>query len=109
MFQDKEGAIGDFILVELELEEGRNIGQKIHFVSKIEKILKGENSYEVIYVRLSTKSGSNDTFVFPHVEDRGSVSKDKVIGVLKDPMKGETKRLSNIIRFNRSFSNYNIH
>ncbi|MPC27072.1 hypothetical protein E2C01_020227 [Portunus trituberculatus] len=59
----KEAEIGDFILVELELEEGRNAGEKVHYVGKIFSI-KDDTSYNVSFLRIKSKFGIPDN-LFP--------------------------------------------
>ena len=115
LFQDRQAAVGDFVLVELQLEEGRTAGEKIHYVAKVLSVSveSGESGdsgdFDVSYARLSGKSGDNDTFYFPNIEDTGMVSRGNVLGVLCEPEKGKTPRLSNIIKFHDRFTNYNIH
>ena len=109
IFQDRQAIVGDFVLVELELEEGRNAGDKIHYVAKVLGWSEESELFSVSYLRLSGKYGIDDTFYFPVIEDIGEVSKEKVLGVLHEPEKGRTQRLSNILKFQCAFEKYNIH
>ena len=106
-FQQKEIEEGDFILVELELEEGRNVGTKVHYVGKV---LTSEDSgeYNVSFLRMSGKFGVNDTFYFPIIPDEMGVKKEQILGVLFEPSKGKTQRLSNILKFAIPLHNYNL-
>ena len=109
LFEDRQPVIGDFVLVELELEEGRNAGDKVHYVAKVLRVPEESGEFSVSYLRQSGKFGINDTFYFPHIEDIGDVSSEKVLGVLKEPVKGRTQRLSNILKFPFPFDKYNMH
>ena len=109
IFQDRQAVVGDFVLVELELEEGRNAGDKVHYVGKVMSVSEESGEFSVSYLRLSGKYGINDTFYFPVIEDTGEVSSEKVLGVLCEPVKGRTQRLSNILKFPFAFDNYGIH
>ena len=109
IFQDRQAIVGDFVLVELELEEGRNAGEKIHYVAKVLGWSEESEQFSVSYLRLSGKYGINDTFYFPVIEDIGEVTKEKVLGVLYEPEKGRTQRLSNILKFPCAFDKYKMH
>ena len=108
-FQDRQAVVGDFVLVELELEEGRNAGEKVHYVAKVVGWSEESEQFSVSYLRLSGKYGVNDTFYFPMIEDIGEVTSEKVLGVLPEPEKGRTQRLSNILKFPCAFGNYKMH
>ncbi|MPC97425.1 hypothetical protein E2C01_092740 [Portunus trituberculatus] len=88
-FVQKEAEIGDFILVELELEEGRNAGEKMHYVGKILSI-KDNSSYNVGSLQIKSKFGIPDNFCFPLIEDTANVSKESCKGVLM-PQQGHTQ------------------
>ena len=132
LFLEREAAVGDFVLVELELEEGRNAGDKVHYVAKVlsvsedrgeggsgevgssqvvgsSEVVGSGGEIEVSYLRKSGKYGIDDTFFFPIIEDTGHVGRDKVLGVLCEPLKGQTKRLSKIVKFPMQFVGYNLH
>ena len=64
IFQDRQAIVGDFVLVELELEEGRNAGDKVHYVGKVMSVSEESGEFSVSYLRLSGKYGINDTFLF---------------------------------------------
>lgn len=90
-FLDRQAAVGDYVLVELALEEGRNAGQKIHYVAKA---LGVENDkLEVSYMRLSGKYGINDTFYYPNIEDTGHVDREKVLGFFANLRRARPKDL----------------
>ena len=94
-FADKEPEAGDLILVELELEEGRNVGAKVNYVGKV-LVVEENGGFRVSFLRM-TSSFYRDTFRFPIIEDISEVSQDRCKGVLM-PLKGSTKRLSSIIK-----------
>ena len=83
-FQQKEPEEGDFILVELELEEGRNVGAKVHYVGKVLSV-DDSGEYNVSFLRMSGKFGLNDTFYFPIIQDEMEVKKEQILGVLFEP------------------------
>ncbi|MPC75416.1 hypothetical protein E2C01_069803 [Portunus trituberculatus] len=84
----QEAEIRDFILVELELEEGRNAGEKVHYVGKVLSI-KDDTSYNASFLRIKSKFGIPDNFCFPLIEDTAKVSKEPCKGVLM-PQQGCT-------------------
>ena len=106
-FQQKEIEEGDFILVELRMEEGRNVGAKLHYVGKVLAI-DDSGEYNVSFLRMSGKFGVNDTFYFPIIEDEMAVKKEEILGVLFEPSKGKTQRLSNILKFDIPLLDYNL-
>ena len=106
-FQQKEPEEGDFILVELELEEGRNVGAKVHYVGKVLSV-DDSGEYNVSFLRMSGKFGLNDTFYFPIIQDEMEVKKEQILGVLFEPSRGRTQRLSSILKFDIPLLSYNI-
>lgn len=106
-FQDKVPAVDDFVLVELELEEGRNVGSKVHYVGKVLS-LEDDCQYNISFLRMSSKQGLKDTFYFPVNEDESKVSGDKFFGVLEEPQKGQTQRLCRIVHFKTPLTAYNM-
>ena len=58
--------------MELELEEGRRAGAKVHYVGKILS-LEDSTKYNVSFLRLKSKLGIPDTFCFPLIEDTATV------------------------------------
>ena len=109
LFQEREARVGDFVLVELVIEAGRFVGEKIHYVAKVLDRSEESGLLSVSYLRLSGKYGMNDTFYFPVIEDVGEVTTEMVMGVLHEPEKGRTQRLSNIVTFSCKFDGYKIH
>ena len=93
-FADKFPEAGDFILVELELEEGRNVGAKVNYVGKVLAV-EENGGFRVSFLRM-TSSFYRDTFCFPIIEDISEVPLERCKGVLI-PLKGSTKRLSSIV------------
>lgn len=105
-FQDKEPDVGDYILVPFKRDGGRFVAEILHYVCQV--ITCEGNILSVKYLRLSAKFGMEDTFYFPNIEDEGDIEKGKVIGVLKPPIVGATKRLQNIVRFSVPIVGYNL-
>lgn len=105
-FEDKIPQPNDFVLVQLELEEGKNAGTEVYYVGKVLSCDMSE--YTISFLRVSKKMGNKDTFFFPENEDITSVKEDKVKGVLGEPVVAMTKRLARYIRFKKSLSNFNI-
>ena len=102
----KEAEIGNFNLVDLELEEGWNAGEKVHYVGKILSI-EDDSSYNVSFLRLKSKFGIPDTFCFPLIEDTAKVSRESSKGVLV-PRQGSTQRLSNIVKLYDPLFSFNM-
>lgn len=105
-FAQKEAAEGDFVLVELEFEEGREAGTKVHYVGKILN-LEENGQYSISFLRLSSKFGCKDSFYFPNNEDVDTVPREKVQGVLV-PITAKTARLARIVRFQPPLRQYNL-
>ena len=66
-FQGKVPEVGDYLLLELELEDGRFAGERVNYVGKVENV-----QCDVLYInylRLSGKFGKDDTFYFPDSVD----------------------------------------
>lgn len=72
--------VDDFVLVELQLAEGKNLGMSICYVAKVVR-LGEDNTVELTFLRLKDPS-TKDTFTFPKIEDTEMVSLGKVLGVL---------------------------
>ena len=104
-FADKEPEAGDFILIELELEEGRNVGTKVNYVGKVLAV-EENGGFRVSFLRMSS-SFDRDTFHFPIIEDISEVPQDRFKGVLM-PLKGSTKRLSSIIKISPPLTGFNM-
>ena len=107
IFQDREPQVEDFVVVEFELEEGRNVGSKVHYVGKTLH-LEGVSKYEVTFLRMSLKHGIGDTFYFPTIEDVATVSRDSIKGVLFEPLRGITQHQSRTMRFLHSLTAFNM-
>ena len=104
-FADKEPEVGDFILVELELEEGRFVGAKVHYVGKIVGMGE-EGGFSVNFLRVKS-AFHRDTFCFPVIEDITEVDRSCCKGVLV-PLKGSTQRLSHLIKISSPLHGFNI-
>lgn len=103
-FQE-EPAEENFVLVELELEEGRHAGSKVHYVGNI---LNNEENcqYNASCLCMSSKFGCKNNFYFPVNVDISMVTK-KLQGVLL-PVKGKTQRLASILRFQPPLTSFNM-
>lgn len=104
VFQEKDPEVGDYLLVELEVEEGKTKGTKVNYIAKVLGV--EPPSVNVSFMRKSTKM--LNTFVFPAIEDEGEVKPDQVKGVLFPPVPAPTPRLQRFIRFPYSLLSYNI-
>ena len=72
--------MGDFVLVELRLEEGKNQGTGVCYVARVDAVLE-EEKVDLNFLRMKSHI-SKDTFTFPTVEDKSTVSVDTIKGVL---------------------------
>ena len=72
--------VGDFVLVELKLEEGRNLGSSVCFVARVEEFLE-DGTLDLTFLRIKNPA-YKDSFTFPTIEDRDSVAMEQVKGVL---------------------------
>ena len=57
---------------------------------------------------MSGKFGVSDTFYFPIIKDEMAVKKEQILGVLFEPSKGKTQRLSNILKFDIPLLDYKL-
>ena len=104
-FVDKEPEVGDFVLVELQLQEGRFVGTNVHYVGKI--LAVGEHGrFSVSFLRVSSVF-LRDSFRFPIIEDISEVDRSCCKGVLAT-VTGNTQRLSNIVRILPPLHSFNI-
>ena len=104
-FADKFPEVGDFILVELQLQEGRSAGDNVYYVGKI-LALCDNGGFRVSFLRASSVF-VRDTFRFPIIEDISEVEQSRCKGVLV-PLRGSTQRLSNIIKISPPLQSYNM-
>ena len=107
-FQEKVPEVGDYVLMDLELEGGRFAGERVHYVGKVVGI--ESDVLTINYLRLSAKFGNLErpTFYFPDEEDKREEHKDSVVGVLKTPVAGATKRLKKIVKFDVPLLGYSL-
>ena len=97
-FVTKELEVGDFILVELDVEEGRFKGQRmLHYVGVVEGF--SETMIKLKYLRFSSSCGKTSTFHFPDWNDVCEVERKKLKGVLPKPNAGATPRLQRLLKF----------
>ena len=83
--------MGDFVLVELELEEGRNTGTLVCYVAKVLGIME-DGKLQLSFLQLKNVL-TKDTFTFPTILDEASVAPRQCKGVLVTTQ-GGTKRIS---------------
>lgn len=97
--------VGDFVLVELSLEEGRNLGTLVCYVAKV---LSFEEDDEVQLSFLRMKSAyQKDTFTFPTIEDVYTVACSQVKGVLPI-VKRTTQRQANLVKVKTPLHQFNM-
>ena len=97
--------VGDFALVELTFEEGRNLGATVCYVAQV---VSFEEDGKVQFSFLRMKSVfSKDTFSFPPIEDITSVGRGQVKGVLRT-QKDSTQRQLTLIKVLPSLSSFNM-
>ena len=98
-FVSKEPEVGDYVVLELDIEEGRFKGKrKLHFVGMVEEV-GSTGSLKIKYLRLTSQCGNFTNFHFPKVQDTEEVQREKVLGVLHKPITGSTSRLTSLLRF----------
>ncbi|CAH2102567.1 unnamed protein product [Euphydryas editha] len=75
------------------------------------KILEKERKSKAREIKRAKKPGSSTMkFVFPDVEDKGSVGLSDIVLILPDPKSANTARSSSILSFiNKDLSFYNIY
>ena len=98
--------VGDFVLVELKLEEGRNVGKMVCYVAKVLEVLDNGRRLNLSFLRLRS-AFSTDAFTFPPIEDEEEVTRDQVKGVLVTT-KGATKRQSDLIKVSPPLDSFNL-
>ena len=102
-FAEKVVEVGDFVLVELEVE-GKRESSKVYYVGKVLGSEEGKNN--ILFLR-SKYVYVKDTFVFPDIEDEQEVDSCRVLGVLV-ALKGSTQRQSHIIKINPPLTAFNM-
>ena len=87
--------MGDFVLVELPLEEGRQVGSPVCYVARVLAI-EEDGKLTLSFLRMKS-SPLKDTYCFPAIEDEGQYDVGKVKGVLS-VTSGATKRQAGLIK-----------
>ena len=98
--------MGDFVLVQLELEEGRNAGTPVCYVAKVLSFME-DGKLQLSFLRLKNIFGKN-TFSFPAIEDEASVDPRQCKGVLVT-CQGGTKRQADVVRVVPPLTSFNMH
>ena len=98
--------MGDFVLVELPLEEGRNVGTMVCYVAQVLAILEG-GKLNLSFLRMKSVL-HKDTFTFPTILDEASVEPGQCKGVLTTS-KGITKRQADLVKVSPSLLPFNMH
>ena len=86
---------GDFVLVELPYEEGKQVGSYAHYVAQVLTIEEDGRLY-LSFLRLKS-SPMKDTYSFPPSVDKGVYDVGNVKGVLVIT-RGGTKRQEGLIK-----------
>ena len=97
--------MGDFVLVELQLEEGRNAGTLVCYVGQVLE-LQEDGMLNISFLRMRSVFVKN-TFCFPTIEDEEPVTRDKVKGVLTTTRSG-TKRQASLIQVTPPLNAFNM-
>ena len=87
--------MGDFILVELKLEEGKNMGTLVCYVAQVVAIME-DGHFNLSFLRINSPF-AKDTFSFPTIPDLASVEPGQCKGVLVTS-KGATKRQASLVK-----------
>ena len=93
----------DYVLVALNYENTKDV---IHFLGKILSVYDERAEYDISFLRLKGPL-IKDKFIYPKIEDRMEIKKNKVLGVVA-ASKGATARQANIIVVNPPLTYFNI-
>lgn len=96
--------MGDFVLVELRVEEGRNVGAPVCYVAQVLAILE-DGRLNLSFLRRSALT--TDTFTFPTIIDEAAVQPGQCKGVLVTS-KALTKRQANLVKITPPLSAFNM-
>ena len=97
---------GDYVLVELKLEEGRNAGSLVCYVAQVKAILE-DGKLKLSFLRMKS-TFTKDTFFFPVILDEESVEPGQCKGVLVTS-KGGTKRQADLVKVLPPLTAFNMH
>lgn len=108
ILQDKAPEVGDYLLVELPVEEGKTKGTMFNYIAKVLCLESDENPsvVRVPFLRRTTKM--SDAFIIPAIEDEGDVKLEQVKGFLFASLPAPTSMLKRFVRFQHSLSSCNV-
>ena len=87
--------MGDFVVVELDVEASRKPNDVVHFVGRVDEI-DGEGYHIINFLR--SKAYTRDTFYFPDCSDVEKVVRSRVLGVLTLTSTGSTNRQAKMVK-----------
>lgn len=97
--------VGDFVLVELTLEEGRNQGSSVCYVARVEEYLE-DGMVDLLFLRIKNLA-CKDSFTFPTNEDRYSVTREQIKGVLP-VLPRTTARQAHLVKVRHPLSQFKM-
>ena len=97
--------VGDFVLVELQLQEGKHSGTPVCYVARVEAVLEGD-LLELKFLRLKNPP-IKDTFTFPPIDDTDTIAVGQVKGVL-DILTRSTARQANLVKVKHPLVTFNV-
>ena len=97
--------MGDFVLVEVMLEQRKNVGTLAGYVAQVLDIME-DGRFNLSFLR--ARSGQPNTFSFPDIRDELPVEPGQVKGVLVTRQEG-TKRQASVIRVFPPLTAFNMH
>ena len=97
--------VGDFVLVELQLQEGKHSGTPVCYVARVKALLEGD-LLELKFLRLNNPP-IKDTFTFPPNDDIDTIAVGQVKGVL-DILTRSTARQANLVKVKHPLVTFNV-
>lgn len=98
--------VGDFVLVELTLEEGRTVGTKVCYVAHVLEVMQ-DGRLNLSFLRMKS-AFTKDCFTFPAVQDETEVEPGCIRGVLVTSKSG-TRRQADLIRVKPPLLPFNMY
>ena len=98
--------VGDFVLVELPLEEGRNAGTLVCYVAKVME-MQEDGKVKLSFLRMKS-CGQKEMFTFPPIEDMQVYDRSVIKGGLATN-RGATKRQSDLVKVYPPLMAFNMH
>lgn len=105
-FASNEAQVGDFVLVELTLEEGRTVGTKVCYVAHVLEVMQ-DGRLNLSFLRMKS-AFTKDCFTFPAVQDETEVEPGCIRGVLVTSKSG-TRRQADLIRVKPPLLPFNMY